>query len=103
MTPNGKIRRECEREWCPNWVKGKTSSEQTCVWFSEGYGGDTCFIKVLASRASREPVIVVPSIDLKDWKEEQSETSNNGENTPIDFRSVTGSHMAWKYRDRDCE
>ena len=69
MTPNGKARKECERDWCPMWLNGKPSEEQTCPWFSEGYGGDTCFIKTLASRASNEPCIFVPSIDLDEFAE----------------------------------
>lgn len=67
MTPNGKNFEMCERDWCPMYLNGKSSEEQTCPWFSDGYGGSDCFVKILASRAPKHPAILVPSIDLDEF------------------------------------
>lgn len=69
MTPNEKNFEMCERDWCPIYLKGKQSEEQTCPWFSDGYGGSDCFIKILASRAPKNPAIFIPSIDLDEFAE----------------------------------
>ena len=83
MTPGGKFREGCERGRCPAYLDGKPSEEQTCIFFSDGYGGSMCWVKILASLAPKEPPIFVAAIDLDEFAEKAKEYRKRQKNQPI--------------------
>jgi len=70
MTPTGKESKwKCEKERCPAFLPEEEWEEQTCIFFSCGYGGSFCYIKTLISIMQGNPPIYVPSIDFDEFKE----------------------------------